>query len=51
MKGYEIQKVETYSVKANSEQEARAMVGELDNGSALRVDYITVWVGQEEEKK
>ena len=51
MRVYEIQKAETYSVTANSEEEAVEIVKTLDNGSALRVDYRAVFVGAEEGVK
>lgn len=42
---HEITKTETYSVLAEGEEEALAIVAETDNASALKVDYEVTWVG------
>lgn len=38
MKTYKLTKTETYYLQAGSEEEARNLLNELDNGSARRVD-------------
>ena len=42
---YEITKREIYSVLAEGEEEALAMVADTDNASASQVDYEVTWVG------
>ncbi len=49
MREYQIDKVESYYIKANSAEEAKAIVAELDNSSAHKVSYEAVWAGSEEE--
>jgi hypothetical protein len=48
---YEVEKVESYYITANSQEEAVEIVKTLDNGSALSVDYRAVFVGVEEGVK
>jgi hypothetical protein len=45
MREYEVSKIESYYVRANSVEEAEAIVNDLDNSSAHRVDIQTVWAG------
>ena len=49
MKEYGIRKTETYYVRANSEEEARALVDQMDNSYAWSVNVEVVWAGVEEE--
>jgi hypothetical protein len=51
MRTYEVEKVESYYITANSQEEAVEIVKTLDNGSALRVDYRVIFVGAEEGVK
>ena len=46
MREYQVNKIESYSIKANSVEEAEAIVNNLDNSSAHKVDIQTVWAGQ-----
>lgn len=41
MATYKLTKTETYFIEAGSEEEARNLLNELDNGSASRVDVDT----------
>ena len=45
MREYQVNKIESYSIKANSVEEAEAIVNDLDNSSAYKVDIQTVWAG------
>ena len=44
MKQYKVNKIESYSIEANNEEEAEAIVNDLDNSSAYRVDIQTIEV-------
>ncbi len=45
MREYQVNKIESYSIKANSVEESEAIVNDLDNSSAYKVDIQTVWAG------
>jgi hypothetical protein len=51
MRTYEVEKIESYYITANSQEEAVEIVKTLDNGSALSVDYRVIFVGVEEGVK
>lgn len=51
MKEYEIEKVEKYFIKANSYEEAKAIVQNTDSGSALTVSYELIREYEEEVSK
>jgi len=44
MKQYQINKIESYSIEANNKEEAEAIVNDLDNSSAYKVDIQTIEV-------
>ena len=46
---YTVEQVETYYVKANSEEEAIEIVNNTDNASAYRVERRVVFVGGEDD--
>jgi len=43
MNQYQVNKIESYSIKADNVDEAEAIVNNLDNSSAYKVD-IQTWV-------
>ena len=47
MREYQIDKVESYYVTANSIEEAKEKVKEWDNSCAHKVTYEAVWAGSE----
>lgn len=49
MREYGIRKTETYYVRANSEEEARALVDEMDNSYAWSVNVEAIYASAEEE--
>ena len=46
MREYQVNKIESYYIKANSVEEAETIVNDLDNSFAHKVDIQTVWAGQ-----
>lgn len=50
MKEYGIRKAETYYVRANSEEEAKELVNQMDNSYAWSVNVEAIYAGAEESK-
>lgn len=50
MKTYELEKVESYSIRARNIDEAMEILNGLDNSAAFRVNVRVVFAGSEEEK-
>lgn len=44
---YEISKIERYYITAEDQDQAIAIVKDLDNSSAYSVDYSPTWAGPE----
>jgi hypothetical protein len=51
MKTYELEKVESYAIRARNIDEAMEILNGLDNSSAFRVNVRVVFAGSEEESK
>jgi len=51
MKTYELEKVESYAIRARNIDEAMEILNGLDNSSAFRVNVRVVLAGSEEESK
>ena len=51
MRNYELEKVETYAIRARNIEEAIEILNGLDNSAAHRVNVRVVFAGQEEEGK
>jgi hypothetical protein len=49
MRSYELEKVESYAIRARNIDEAMEILNGLDNSSAFRVNVRAVYAGQEEE--
>lgn len=49
MREYGLKKIETYYLQANSEEEARAKLDEMDNSFAWCVEVEVCFVGAEKE--
>ena len=49
MREYGIRKTETYYVRANSEEEARELVNQMDNSYAWSVNVEAIWTSAEED--
>ena len=43
MTTYEVWKLETYQIEADSPEEAERIARATDNGSAVKVEYFTRW--------
>jgi hypothetical protein len=51
MRTYELEKVESYSIRARNIDEAMEILNGLDNSAAFRVNIRVVFAGSEEESK
>jgi hypothetical protein len=51
MKTYELEKVETYQVRARNVDEAVEILNGLDNSAAYRVEVRVVYVGSPETEE
>ena len=51
MRSYELEKVESYAIRARNIDEAMEILNGLDNSSAFRVNVRAVYAGQEEASK
>jgi hypothetical protein len=51
MRTYELEKVESYAIRARNIDEAMEILNGLDNSSAFRVNVRVVFAGSEEESK
>ena len=49
MRSYELEKVESYAIRARNIDEAMEILNGLDNSAAFRVNVRAVYAGQEEE--
>lgn len=49
MRTYELEKVESYYIRARNIEEAMEILNNLDNSAAHRVNVRAVFAGQEEE--
>ncbi len=48
MRNYELEKVESYAIRARNIDEAMEILNGLDNSAAFRVNVRVVYAGQEE---
>lgn len=51
IKTYEVEKVETYSIRARSIEEAMEILNGLDNSSAYRVDVRVIYTSAPEKEE
>ena len=49
MKTFQLNKVESYYIQANTLEEAEAKLNDLDNSSAHKVEVQAVWSGANNE--
>jgi hypothetical protein len=50
MRTYELEKVESYSIRARNIDEAMEILNGLDNSAAFQVNIRVVFAGSEDEK-
>ena len=50
MRNYELEKVETYAIRARNIEEAMEILNGLDNSAAFRVNVRAVYASAEEER-